>query len=173
MKSIISFSIFYILIFCYGFAQTVKFEYFNCISIDDSLQLSWKTFQEDGIDTFYLYSSSNGKNWTEINRQQNSNKQTGNIYFFTTKFDTETSYFKIRHKYSFLLTSFRKSPKITFFKNSVFIKANYHDQYFLYNTNGIQIQKIEDGTNYINQPIGIYFLINHFDHSLTKFFVHE
>lgn len=172
MKFFISFASIFLISICFAFSQ-YKLDYFNCKLLNDNILLTWKTLEENGIDTFYLYSSSDGLNWQEIHRQQNRNIKTGNNYNFATKSFDGYNYFKIKYNYSILYTSWLKSSKITFFENCVFLDSNTYDQFIIFDLFGRNVQTLNSGFNYFKLQTGYYFLINQFDNSFTKFFVNE
>lgn len=175
MKTII---LFFSMIFTTAlYSQTMRVTYFRTKEVNTGINLYWKTFVEDGSDTFKIYKSINSAecdysedNWELITKIPNNNIKDGEYYNMTIPKITGKQYYRlVWGQYNYKLYSYtnlketNEIPLVYCYNNIIHI-PNSERIYNLYNlVNQTIIANIQDGQSIENLPVGIYIITDDVD----------
>jgi hypothetical protein len=151
---------------------------FEAVYSNDTVLLNWDTMNESGIDSYEIYSSTDGKTWSFIASTEAYNRESQSFYqLIDTDFEYTTMYYQLNRIdingvkstigiQSLQLTEFQKN-EVTIYPNPVVdymaIKAGKNiSEITIYNSGGQKVSRfVETGSqvliNTIDLTAGVYY----------------
>jgi len=152
--------------------QTMRVTYFRAKEVNNTINLYWKTFVEDGTDTFKIYKSINSgecdyseDNWELITKISNTNTKDGDYYNISTTRIVGKQYYRLvwgQYKtklYSYTnLKDTNEIPLVYCYDNVIHV-PNIDRIFNVYNVNNqLVLTNVQDGQSIENLPSGIYII---------------
>ncbi len=182
MKNLIT--LFLMGILSMAYTQTMRITYFRAAETKSNINLYWKTFVEDGQDTFKIYRSINSEtcdydeeNWELLTKVPNDNKKSGQYYNTNIKLEGGKRYYRVvwgdyNYKmYTTLTVKIKDTPsKVFYSNNTIFIQDKDYDHSFnLYDANNkLVYENLVDGQSISEVPSGMYIIKNMFNGECIK-----